>query len=61
MYALALKSDIITAPGKTLREWAAQGMPMPGPDFVYNPANLKSIPYQEIALTKPWQDYDITH
>ncbi len=61
MYSLALKSDIITAPAKTLREWAAAGMPIPGSDFMYNPTNLKSIPYEEIALVKPWQDYDIAH
>ncbi len=61
MYALALKSDIITAPAKTLREWATIGMPIPPPDYGYNAGTLTSIPYQSIDLAKPWQEYDIAH
>lgn len=60
MYALALKSDIITAPGKILHEWAAQGMTVPE-QYTYDAMALKSIPYQDIGLTKPWQEYNIIH
>ena len=61
MYALALKSDIITAPGKILREWAKKGMPVPAPDYTYPFGALKAIPYQEIKLAKPWEEYAIAH
>lgn len=75
MYALALKSDIITAPAKTLREWAALGMPVPAADYAYSTPShspsergrnesvgrLKLIPYHDIALTKSWQEYNIAH
>lgn len=61
MYALALKSDIITAPASVLRDWAAQGMAVPGTDFVYNAGTLRSIAYQEMTLGKPWQDYNVVH
>jgi transaldolase len=61
LYAIKLESDIITAPFKTLKEWAEKGMPMPDESFKYNASNLKSIPYQQIALNKPWQNYNISH
>lgn len=61
LYALALKADIITAPAKTLREWVAAGMQIPGSNFVYNAGSLQPIPYQECVFTKPWQEYSIKH
>lgn len=33
---------------------------MPGDDFTYKPA-LTPIPYQDIDLSKPWQEYNIYH
>lgn len=61
LYALALKSDIMTVPFKVLKEWAENGMKIPGEDYVYPPNNLTSIPYQEIDLNQDWHKYDITH
>lgn len=61
LYAIELKSDIITAPFKVLKEWAEKGMPMPDQNFKYDASNLKPIRYQNIDLNKPWQDYNITH
>lgn len=58
--SLKLGSDIITAPFKILKEWAEKGLPMPGDDFAYKPA-LTPIPYQDINLSKPWQEYNIYH
>lgn len=60
LYCLKLRSDIITAPFKVLKEWAEKGMPVPGTEYVYE-TTLQSIPYQEIDLEKPWQEYNITH
>src|SRR3989338_2365987 len=59
--SLAMGADIITAPFKILKEWADNGMQIPGPDYVYPKGELKEIPYQEISLDKPWQEYEILH
>ncbi len=61
MYSLALKSDIITAPAKVLREWAKMGMPAPDSRYRYDVGALRPIPYTPIDLAKPWQEYAITH
>jgi transaldolase len=34
---------------------------MPGDDYVYDPWNLKSIPFEDRELTKKWYEYDIHH
>jgi transaldolase len=61
LYALKLGSDIITAPYAILKEWAQKGLTMPSDDYAYDAKNLKPIPYQEIDLSRPWQDYNIAH
>jgi transaldolase len=61
LYALRLGSDIISVPFNVLKEWNDRGLFMPGEDFVYQPGHLKAIPFREILLTKPWQDYDLRH
>ncbi|MHB8110988.1 MAG: transaldolase family protein [Syntrophorhabdaceae bacterium] len=61
LYAFKLGSDIITAPYEILKEWVQKGLPMPPHDYVYDAKNLKSIPYQEIDLSRSWQDYNIAH
>lgn len=61
LYALRLGSDIITAPFEILKAWGEQGMPVPGPEYRYDRKSLKPIPYQEISLSKPWQDYNLLH
>ena len=61
LYALMLGSDIITVPYGVLRAWGEQGMPLPRPDYRYGAGALRPIPYREISLDRPWQDYDIRH
>jgi transaldolase len=61
MYALKLGSDIITAPYEILKAWGEQGMPVPRPDYRYPAKSLKPVPYAEISLDRPWQEYDIRH
>jgi len=61
LYALKLGSDIVTVPFKVLKEWAENGLPIPGDDYVYNPKGIKSISFNNIDLTKNWQEYDISH
>lgn len=60
LYCLKLKCDIITAPFKVLKEWADRGLPVPGGEYTYQ-TNSAPIPYQEISLEKPWQEYNISH
>jgi transaldolase len=59
--AIKLGSDIITAPFTILKEWAEKGLPMPKDDYVYDRGKLTAIPYQDIDLSKKWQEYDIFH
>lgn len=62
LYALYLKSNIITVPFKVLQEWADKDFMLPDKNFVYNPGNLRPVPFREdITLGKPWQEYDIHH
>ncbi len=59
--ALALGSDIITAPLSLLKAWADKGLPVPGPDYDYAPKGLAPIPYVELGLDYPLEDYDVSH
>lgn len=75
LYALWLKSDVITIPFKVFKEWAGQNFPLPEKDFVYDvPARLPSpggeatggqgladIPYRELSLDNEWIEYDLHH
>ncbi|EKD65567.1 MAG: hypothetical protein ACD_50C00049G0001 [uncultured bacterium] len=61
LYAIKLGSNIITSPFKIIKEWAEKGMPMPDESFEYKASGLKPIPYQEIDLNKPWQEYNVKH
>lgn len=61
LYALSLGSDIITAPFEVLKEWVQSGLQIPDENFKYNFANLKSIPYQELDLSKDWHKFNINH
>lgn len=60
LYALALGSDIITAPFKILKEWGEHGLKMPDENFVYSVPSLKGIPYQELDLDKNWREFNIS-
>lgn len=61
MAALALKSEIITAPLKILKEWSEQGLPIPGQGYRYNPKNLRPINYQELDLNQSWNSFNLSH
>ncbi len=61
LYALKLKSDIITAPFKVIKEWVEKDMTVPDNNFIYNSNNLKSISYQKINLNKNWQEFNLNH
>lgn len=67
LYALWLKSDVITIPFKIFQEWAGQGFSQPSGDFFYDkPAGadkpgLTEIPYRELTLDNEWTEYDLHH
>lgn len=67
LYALWLKSDVITIPFKVFQEWAGQGFSQPEKDFIYDvPASadkpgLTEIPYRELTLDNEWTEYDLHH
>jgi transaldolase len=62
---LALGVDMVTVPGRVLESWAAQGSPVPDPDFIYNgkprPKPLKSISFRPLNLYKPWNAFNLRH
>lgn len=61
LYALKLKSPIITVPFKVFKAWADKDFPLPDENFKYEASGFKSIPFTDIPLDKNWQEYDIHH
>ncbi|PIR80105.1 MAG: transaldolase [Candidatus Levybacteria bacterium CG10_big_fil_rev_8_21_14_0_10_35_13] len=58
--SLQLKADIITSPFKILKDWKDMGMSTPDDDYQYKNNNLKDISYQELDLSKDWQEFNIS-
>lgn len=61
LYALKLKSHIVTVPFKVFKMWADVGFTLPAEDFIYNPPGLTEMPYHEVTLDNEWESYDISH
>ncbi len=61
LYALWLKSDIITIPFKILKEWAESGFSQPPAEFIYDAPGLVEIPYKELSLDLDWHEYNLDH
>ncbi len=61
LYALALGSDIITAPYEVLKVWGEMGMPVPGGEYRYDAQGLMPIPYRLLDLARPWETFNIRH
>ena len=60
LHAIQLGSDIITSPGKILKEWGEQDMPLLD-DTRQEQEGLEAILYKEINLEQDWESFDITH
>ena len=56
---LELGSDIITAPLKTYQEWVSAGRPETLAEA--EALGLKPMPYEELSLDRPYQEYQIQH
>ncbi len=61
LFAIALGSDIITAPYEILKQWAFVKMQVPDSGFVYDSKGLKPIPFRTLDLQKNWDEFDISH
>lgn len=64
LYAIQLKSEIITIPFKVFKLWADQDFPFPDINYNYSKASagLNTIPYKEdIAMGKNFLEYDLSH
>ena len=62
LYALKLKSPLVTVPFKVFKEWADQGFPEPSENWQYDPLGKKPIPYRtDLTLDRPWYDYNLDH
>lgn len=62
LYALKLKSPLITVPFTIFKEWAEQSFPQPGTEWQYNSGGKTPIPFNEkLVLDKPWYDYNLEH
>jgi len=64
--AIALGSELVTAPAKVLEQWAAQEFPLPDAEYQYRALDpkghpLKTIPYKELDLNAPWESFDLRH
>jgi transaldolase len=59
--SIELGADIITAPLKILKEWAIASFPLSLREGQDEGSMLKPIPYQEVSLGKPWQEYNVQH
>lgn len=62
----ALGVELVTVPARVLEAWAEKGLPAPDHDFVYrgidtNGKVLKSIPYKDLELNKPWNAFNLRH
>jgi transaldolase len=64
--SFALGTELVTAPGKVLESWAAQGSRLPDDSFVYEARDsqgqrLKAIEYKDLDLNAPWESFDLRH
>lgn len=59
LYSLMLKTHAITVPFSVFKIWVDSGYEIPTLSFVYNPQDLKEIPYQQIPLDRPFTQYNI--
>lgn len=61
MGILYLGTDIVTLPGKLIKEWYETGAKIPGEEFIYSKGDLKEIPYEQLDLEKNWDEFNIRH
>lgn len=60
LHCFSVGADLVTVPGKVLREWAEGGFEMPDDRFTY-PATGSPIAYEALDLERPWRSFHIDH
>jgi transaldolase len=60
LYCFAAQTELVTVPVHVLQEWAAKGYPLPDAGFEYQPIG-NPIPYEELDLEQPWQNFNVEH
>ena len=60
LYSFHVGADLVTVPAKILEQWAAEGMPLPDESFSYKAVG-SGIPYEQLDLEKPWEQFNIDH
>lgn len=58
--SIAYGADIVTVPGKILRQWAEAGMPVPDESYKYS-AELEDIEYEDLDIQSDWKNFNIQH
>lgn len=62
LYCFSLGVELATVPTKVLEAWSAKNFFVPKKgEYVYEPAGLKPIPYQDLDLNAPWESFDLKH
>ena len=61
LYAIKLKSNIVTVPYRVLETWKERGFELPKSDYVYDIPGLQQIPYKTLTLDNSWWQYNIKH
>lgn len=61
LYNFKLGTDIATLPSKLIKQWKDAGVPRPDDKFNYHKGSSQDITYQELNLTKPWEEFDLQH
>jgi transaldolase len=64
--SFALGAELVTASGKVLESWAAEGSLLPDDGLVSEVLDcqgqrLKAIEYKELDLNAPWESFDLHH
>lgn len=60
--AIAVGSDIITAPAKIYKNWVEEdGMALPEEEYEYPSGGLEDLPFEKLDLSASWEDFDISH
>jgi transaldolase len=60
LYTFMLEAELATVPAKILEQWANKNFPRPDSQFEYKSSGTP-IPYEELDLEQPWEEFDIKH
>jgi len=59
--AIQFKSTVMTVPSSIISLWKEKGWSLPDDSYIYPSGDLKPIPYEVVALDKPYDTYNLSH